>query len=132
MRIFSSSLHFPPAFFFPSYKSGCANTFDHLRFVVRDKGEEICSDNLQFEEFVDLYNFIFNREQDEEENESEDLMEAFKIFDENNDGYISCEELQRVLSALGLIPHTQPPQECEKMISNQSLHNLLRLLSIKI
>ncbi|XP_059073139.1 calmodulin-like protein 7 [Cryptomeria japonica] len=89
---------------------------EDLRFVLREKGEEICSDLLQFEEFVDLYHFISNPEQDEEENKSEDLMEAFNIFDENRDGYISCEELQRVLSALGLIPHTQPPQYCKKMI----------------
>ncbi|GLJ13322.1 hypothetical protein SUGI_0210240 [Cryptomeria japonica] len=102
-------------------KLGLQMSEEDLRFVLRDKGEEICSDILQFEEFVDLYHFIFNREQDEEENESEDLMEAFNIFDENRDGYISCEELQRVLSALGLIPHTQPPQYYKKMICRYDL-----------
>ncbi|GLJ13314.1 hypothetical protein SUGI_0210150 [Cryptomeria japonica] len=97
-------------------KLGIVMSEEDLRLMVRNKGAEDCSDILQFEEFVDLYNFIFNREQGEEENESEDLLQAFKIFDENEDGYISCEELQRVLSRLGLIPHAQKPQECEKMI----------------
>ncbi|XP_030545155.1 probable calcium-binding protein CML44 [Rhodamnia argentea] len=31
-----------------------------------------------------------------------DLAEAFKVFDLNDDGFISCEELQNVLSRLGL------------------------------
>ncbi|GLJ13312.1 hypothetical protein SUGI_0210130 [Cryptomeria japonica] len=97
-------------------KIGIVMSVEDLRLMVGNKGAGDYSDGLQFEAFVDLYNFIFNREQGEEENESDDLLKAFKIFDENEDGYISCEELQRVLSRLGLIPHALKPQECEKMI----------------
>ncbi|GLJ13311.1 hypothetical protein SUGI_0210120 [Cryptomeria japonica] len=97
-------------------KLGIVMAEEDLRLMVRNKGADDCSDSLQFEEFVELYHFIFNCEQDKDIYESEDLMEAFKIFDENKDGYISCEELQRVLSRLELIPHSQQPQECEKMI----------------
>ncbi|GLJ13295.1 hypothetical protein SUGI_0209830 [Cryptomeria japonica] len=36
---------------------------EDLRFIVRSKGQDDCSDSLQFEEFVDLYQFVFNREE---------------------------------------------------------------------
>ncbi|XXG40106.1 hypothetical protein AAC387_Pa01g0902 [Persea americana] len=36
------------------------------------------------------------------EQDNEDLMEAFKVFDEDGDGFISAGELQAVLSKLGL------------------------------
>ncbi|KAH9313859.1 hypothetical protein KI387_022486, partial [Taxus chinensis] len=76
---------------------------------------------LRFEEFVHLYHSIFTtHDQDdnneEEEEELEDLMEAFKGFDQNNDGYISSTELQQVLSAMGLIPQGHDAQQCQKMI----------------
>ncbi|GLJ13309.1 hypothetical protein SUGI_0210090 [Cryptomeria japonica] len=97
-------------------KLGISMSGEDLRFIVRSKGQDDCSDSLRFKEFVDLYEFIFNREQDEGEYETGDLMETFKIFDQNGDGYISCEELQRVLSTMGLIPQTQHPKQCEQMI----------------
>ncbi|XP_057814012.2 probable calcium-binding protein CML43 [Cryptomeria japonica] len=66
-----------------------------------------------FEEFVHLYQSIFSNEDAELEDESKDLMEAFKVFDRNEDGYISSTELQQVLSSLGLIAQGQ---HCENMI----------------
>ncbi|KAH9292504.1 hypothetical protein KI387_043987 [Taxus chinensis] len=75
--------------------------------------EEDCS-CLRFEEFVGLYHSIFSHDQDDKE--EDDLMEAFKVFDQNNDGYISSTELQQVLSTMGLIPQGHDPQRCEKMI----------------
>ncbi|GLJ13281.1 hypothetical protein SUGI_0209570 [Cryptomeria japonica] len=66
-----------------------------------------------FEEFVHLYLSIFSNEDVELEDESKDLMEAFKVFDRNEDGYISSTELQQVLSSLGLIAQGQ---HCENMI----------------
>ena len=41
-------------------------------------------------------------EEEEEENEESDLVKAFEVFDLNGDGFISCDELQKVLSRLGL------------------------------
>lgn len=48
------------------------------------------------------------------ENES-DLAEAFKVFDENGDGFISARELQTVLKKLGL-PEGGEMERVEKMI----------------
>ncbi|KAH9313861.1 hypothetical protein KI387_022488, partial [Taxus chinensis] len=64
----------------------------------------------------DLRCMLVNDNNEEEEEESKDLMEAFKVFDQNNDGYISSTELQQVLSAMGLIPQGHDSQQCQKMI----------------
>ncbi|GLJ13308.1 hypothetical protein SUGI_0210080 [Cryptomeria japonica] len=74
------------------------------------------NDGLEFEEFVHLYHSIFSIEDEEIENESKDLEEAFRVFDLNNDGYISSTELQQVLSTLGLISENEHPQRCQEMI----------------
>lgn len=42
-------------------------------------------------------------EQVEEARHESDLWEAFKVFDEDGDGYISAKELQVVLGKLGLV-----------------------------
>ncbi|WOL20372.1 hypothetical protein Cni_G29177 [Canna indica] len=39
----------------------------------------------------------------EPEDDEEDMKEAFRVFDENGDGYISAAELQAVLQKLGLL-----------------------------
>ncbi|GLJ13289.1 hypothetical protein SUGI_0209760 [Cryptomeria japonica] len=54
--------------------------------------------------FVEVYQSILNNKDDIDQDESKDLMEAFGVFDENKDGYITSEELQHVLSTMGLIP----------------------------
>ncbi|KAH9289091.1 hypothetical protein KI387_033208, partial [Taxus chinensis] len=74
--------------------------------------DQDCSTNfsaLEFQEFWHLYQSIFHNEDEEEEDASKDLMEAFRIFDRDEDGYISCTELQEVLSTMGLIPQGQHP-----------------------
>ncbi|KAF8096112.1 hypothetical protein N665_0317s0018 [Sinapis alba] len=47
--------------------------------------------------------------------EESDLAEAFKVFDENGDGFISARELQEVLKKLGL-PEGGEMERVEKMI----------------
>ncbi|KAG5406814.1 hypothetical protein IGI04_012933 [Brassica rapa subsp. trilocularis] len=47
--------------------------------------------------------------------EEADLAEAFKVFDENGDGFISARELQAVLKKLGL-PEGSEMERVEKMI----------------
>ncbi|CAI9114871.1 OLC1v1015685C1 [Oldenlandia corymbosa var. corymbosa] len=46
-----------------------------------------------------------------------DLSEAFKVFDEDGDGYISARELQAVLEKLGLGEEGKELERVEKMIS---------------
>ncbi|KAI3442681.1 uncharacterized protein J3R85_000925 [Psidium guajava] len=43
------------------------------------------------------------------------LAEAFKVFDLNDDGFISCDELQSILSRLGLWDE-RSGRDCNKMI----------------
>lgn len=49
--------------------------------------------------------------------EESDLSEAFKVFDEDGDGYISARELQVVLEKLGLGEEGRELDKVEKMIS---------------
>ncbi|KAJ1407195.1 EF-Hand 1, calcium-binding site [Sesbania bispinosa] len=69
------------------------------------------NEGLVFEDFVALHESLGDtyfgfEEKEEEETETQeesDLREAFKVFDENGDGYISAHELQVVLGKLGLV-----------------------------
>ncbi|MFS7901590.1 putative EF-hand domain pair protein CML [Helianthus anomalus] len=63
---------------------------------------------LTYEDFVSLHRSIndlfFSVEEEagcKEEQDEADLKEAFKVFDENGDGFISATELQKVLGKLG-------------------------------
>lgn len=66
------------------------------------------NEGLTYEDFMALHESLgetyFGLVQDEEEQQQDsDLWEAFKVFDENGDGYISAKELQMVLGKLGLV-----------------------------
>lgn len=65
---------------------------------------------MDFEEFGALYQAIM-ADQDEEE----DMREAFSVFDQNGDGYISVEELKSVLASLGL-KQGRTVEDCKDMI----------------
>lgn len=85
--------------------------------------------SVDFEELLSLYEtHVFAVEEqeddnkrafhveDEDENEESDLMlESFRVFDRNHDGFISAEELQAVLINLGM-PEGKSLISCEKMI----------------
>ncbi|XP_010269117.1 PREDICTED: probable calcium-binding protein CML44 [Nelumbo nucifera] len=66
--------------------------------VPGDLEEIVGEKSLDLEEFILFCKSI----SDPVEEADEDLMQAFKVFDLNNDGFISCEELQSVLVRLGL------------------------------
>jgi calcium-binding protein CML len=66
---------------------------------------------VDIDEFGGLYTAIM----DEQQNEDEDIMEAFKVFDQNGDGFITVEELRSVLISLGLKGRTL--EDCKQMIS---------------
>ncbi|KAK5840390.1 probable calcium-binding protein CML44 [Gossypium arboreum] len=88
---------------------------------------------LNLDEFLFFYESISNPpaqggdEEEEEEEEEElvthgggeeedsDLAKAFKVFDLNGDGFISCEELECVLGRLGLWDE-KSGKDCRRMI----------------
>ncbi|KAL8232745.1 hypothetical protein R6Q57_002531 [Mikania cordata] len=83
---------------------------------------------LTFDDFQDLHKEIddlFFRldenddlsKHDEEHDEINDMTEAFKVFDEDGDGYISAKELQAVLVKLGFAEGNEIGI-VEKMISS--------------
>jgi len=94
--------------------------------------------SLGFDQFISLYESLCKdigfSVDDEEGGESPDyLMEAFRVFDKNRDGYISSDELQRILLNLGLAEGTDLGN-CERMICNFDLdsNGLLDFFEFKV
>jgi len=67
---------------------------------------------VDIEEFRELYESIMDERVEEEE---EDMREAFNVFDQNGDGFISVDELRSVLVSLGL-KQGRTVEDCKKMI----------------
>ena len=65
---------------------------------------------VDIDEFGELYQSIMD-----ERDEEEDMKEAFNVFDQNGDGFITVEELRTVLSSLGL-KQGRTLEDCKKMI----------------
>ncbi|KAL0918000.1 hypothetical protein M5K25_013115 [Dendrobium thyrsiflorum] len=69
---------------------------------------------IDIDEFGVLYQNIMD-DQRGDEDEEEDMREAFKVFDQNGDGFITVDELRSVLSSLGL-KQGRTVEDCRKMI----------------
>ncbi|XP_022993348.1 probable calcium-binding protein CML44 [Cucurbita maxima] len=83
--------------------------------------------SLDFDEFLIFYESMSKQNKgeckgglvDEHEDEDEDVeivYMAFKVFDVNGDGFISCEELENVLSRLELWDANRSEVDCRSMI----------------
>ncbi|EFJ04465.1 hypothetical protein SELMODRAFT_16324, partial [Selaginella moellendorffii] len=84
---------------------GMSDSDLELLMLTVDLNGDGCVD---FEEFQALY----ITSEDEEEN----LRDAFRVFDQNGDGFITAEELHRVLSRLGFIQGARSIAACKNMI----------------
>ncbi|XP_014522983.1 calmodulin-like protein 3 [Vigna radiata var. radiata] len=65
---------------------------------------------VEIDEFGELYQTIMD-----ERDEEDDMREAFNVFDQNDDDFITAEELRTVLSSLGL-KQGRMVKDCKKMI----------------
>ncbi|KAF5733900.1 hypothetical protein HS088_TW16G00341 [Tripterygium wilfordii] len=65
---------------------------------------------VDIEEFGVLYQSIMDGRDQEE-----DMMEAFNVFDQNGDGFITVDELRSVLGSLGL-KQGRCVENCKKMV----------------
>lgn len=65
---------------------------------------------VDMEEFGGLYQTIMD-----EKDEEEDIREAFNVFDQNRDGFITVDELRSVLASLGL-KQGRTVEDCKLMI----------------
>ncbi|XP_030545152.1 probable calcium-binding protein CML44 [Rhodamnia argentea] len=83
--------------------------------------------SLDFDEFLYFYNSILSggttgsgglespKGNEGDGDQEADLAEAFKVFDLNDDSFISCDELQSILSRLGLWDE-RSGRDCNSMI----------------
>lgn len=65
---------------------------------------------VDIDEFGALYQSIMD-----ERDEDQDMREAFNVFDQNGDGFITVEELKSVLQSLGL-KQGRTVEDCKNMI----------------
>ncbi|XVF37708.1 hypothetical protein REPUB_Repub20aG0032900 [Reevesia pubescens] len=72
---------------------------------------DVNGDNcVDIDEFGELYQSLMD-----DKDEEEDMKEAFNVFDQNGDGYISVDELRSVLASLGL-KQGKTVEDCKRMI----------------
>ncbi|XP_038899375.1 calmodulin-like protein 3 [Benincasa hispida] len=89
-------------------------SMEELNLLLNRIGVDLASEDLEsltgkskidLNEFLCLYESISEKKEGENRGSEEvesDLLNAFMVFDENRDGFISCDELENVLVRLGL------------------------------
>lgn len=75
-----------------------------------EKIDANCDGCVDINEFGELYRSIMN-----ERDEEDDMKEAFDVFDQNGDGFISVDELRSVLVSLG-VKQGRTVEDCKRMI----------------
>ncbi|KAF8022955.1 hypothetical protein BT93_F0464 [Corymbia citriodora subsp. variegata] len=105
-----------------------------IHYSVNELESSIGKSSLDFDEFLYFYDSISSEEtmrtggsESRESNEGDvdqetDLAKAFKVFDLNNDGFISWDELQSVLSKLELWDK-RSGGDCNSMIRAYDTNN---------
>ncbi|XP_042515999.1 probable calcium-binding protein CML44 [Macadamia integrifolia] len=109
-------------------------SIDELTQLLDKVGVQITADelqgimgktNLNLQEFVAFYESLSAQIEEEEESSDDEekyLLEAFKVFDLNHDGFITCEELHIVLLKFGLLGESSDG-DCNKMICRFDLNS---------
>ncbi|KAB2075302.1 hypothetical protein ERO13_A07G196100v2 [Gossypium hirsutum] len=100
-------------------KKELSDSLEEFSIFLSDKEINQIIDNIDvngdgsvdIDEFGELYQMMVN-----ERNEEEEMMEAFNVFDQNGDGFITFEELRSVLSSLGL-KQGRTIEDCKNMIT---------------
>ncbi|KAF8024884.1 hypothetical protein BT93_F1900 [Corymbia citriodora subsp. variegata] len=105
-----------------------------IHYSVNELESSIGKSSLDFDEFLYFYDSISSEEtmrtdgsESRESNEGDvdqetDLAEVFKVFDLNDDGFISWDELQSVLSKLELWDK-RSGRDCNSMIRAYDTNN---------
>ncbi|CAI9266633.1 unnamed protein product [Lactuca saligna] len=106
-------------------KTGVQISLDELKTIVGNT----CLDLMDFWVFYDVFNKHnpidgHHRSKEVEQEMMEgDILKAFKMFDMNDDGFISSEELQSTLSRLGLWNDDSGQRSCRSMIEFYDTNN---------
>lgn len=87
---------------------GQSPTHNELQDMIREVDAD-GNENIDFTEFLALMSRQMRQSEVEEE-----LKEAFRVFDRDNDGYITAHELKNFLLSLGL---DSKPEVVQRMIS---------------
>ena len=91
----------------------------HLKFYLEDCFN-LC---VGLEEFLVQWS-LFKEKLDEEEDEEDDIKEAFKMYDKDGDGYITKEEMLEAITAMGFV-------RCQIIMFNENPQNLQYSIGMK-